>query len=282
VYLPPMPLVVTDAVVLHAFDYSETSRILRLATREAGVQSVLARGARRSQRRFGSALDLFAEGSAQLYTKVGRDLNTLAAFDVTRARPALASDLERFAGASAIAELMLRFGRDDVQPALYDVLTDALDRVGEAPPERAREAGLSGAWRLVAELGFAPSVDVCSACHVDVPPETPAMFSHPAGGVLCVRCARSTPGSRMVPPAARDALRHWLGGRRAEIGGAAEGRAHQRLLREFLREHLADGRALRAFELWEHGRWSDGGDAPETLQVPPTPDAVVGGPGRGP
>jgi DNA repair protein RecO (recombination protein O) len=276
-----MPLVVTDAVVLHAFDYSETSRILRIATREAGVQSVLARGARRSQRRFGSALDLFAEGSAQLYTKVGRDLNTLAAFDVTRARPALALDLERFAGASAIAELMLRFARDDAQPGLYDVLIDALDRVGDAPPERAREAGLGGVWRLVAELGFAPSIDVCSACHAGVPPEAPAMFSHPAGGVLCVRCARSTPGSRTVPPAARDALRHWLGGGRAELG-AAEGRAHQRLLREFLREHLADGRPLRAFELWEHGRWSSAGDAPDALELPATPDAVVGGRERGP
>jgi len=253
-----MALVVTDAVVLHAFDYSETSRILRLATREAGVQSVLARGARRSQRRFGSALDLFAEGSAQLYTKVGRDLNTLAGFDVSRARPALATDLERFAGASAVAELVLRFGRDDAQPGLYDALVGALDEVADASPEHAREAALAGAWRLVAELGFAPSVDVCSACHADVARDDTAMFSHPAGGVLCARCARKTPGSRTLPPPARDALRRWLVGGRAEPLGDGEGRAHQRLLREFLREHLADGRPLRALELWEHGRWGVG------------------------
>ena len=47
-----MPLVETDAIVLHVFDYSETSRILRLATRDAGLQSVLARGARRSKSRW--------------------------------------------------------------------------------------------------------------------------------------------------------------------------------------------------------------------------------------
>jgi len=46
-----MTLLVTDAIVLHSFDYLESSRILRLLTREAGVRSVLARGARRSQRR---------------------------------------------------------------------------------------------------------------------------------------------------------------------------------------------------------------------------------------
>jgi DNA repair protein RecO (recombination protein O) len=83
------------------------------------------------------------------------------------------------------------------------------------------------------------------------------MFSHPAGGVLCGRCARLPPGSRNLPADARRALRRWLEGGRTELEDGAA-RAHQRLLREFLREHLADGRALRAFELWERGGWSAG------------------------
>ena len=252
-----MALLMTDAVVLHAFNYSETSRILRLATREAGVQSVLARGARRSHRRYGSALDLFAGGTAEIYTKPGRDLQTLAGFDVARARPALAADLDRFAGASCVAELMLRFAAADAQPALFDTLVTALDGIADAAPARAREAAIAGAWRLVAELGFAPAVDVCSSCHTPVAEDEPAMFSHPAGGVLCGRCARLTSGSRNLPADARRALRRWLEGGRTELEDGAA-RAHQRLLREFLREHLADGRALRAFELWERGGWSAG------------------------
>ena len=55
-----MSTLVTEAIVLHAFDYLETSRIIRLMTREAGVQSVLARGARNSRKRFGNAGDLFS------------------------------------------------------------------------------------------------------------------------------------------------------------------------------------------------------------------------------
>src|SRR5919109_594556 len=94
-----MTLLVTEAIVLHVFDYLESSRIFRLVTREAGVRSALARGARRSTRRFGSALDLFAQGTAQLHIKPGRDLDTLGAFDVERARPELAADLARFTGA---------------------------------------------------------------------------------------------------------------------------------------------------------------------------------------
>ena len=43
-------------------------------------------------------MDLFAQGSAQLHTKPGRDLDTLGALDVTRARPMLAGNMGRFAG----------------------------------------------------------------------------------------------------------------------------------------------------------------------------------------
>ena len=97
-----MAILATDAIVLHSFDYLESSRILRLVTRDGGVRNVLAKGARRSSRRFGSALDLFAQGNAHLYAKPGRDLDTLSGFDVIRARPMLGEDMGRFAGASAI------------------------------------------------------------------------------------------------------------------------------------------------------------------------------------
>lgn len=252
-----MPLLSTDAIVLHAFNYSETSRILRIATRDAGVQSVLARGARRPKSRFGSALDLFAQGAAQLYLKEGRDLQTLSAFDVTRARAALAADLGRFAGASAVAELVLRFGTaDDVHEALFDALADALDRIAVAPPECASEAALAGAWRLVAELGFAPSLEGCSVCHVPVAEASELPFSHVAGGVLCASCARLYPGGRTLPAGARACIAAWSGAGNVAALGARETRAHQRLLREFLQQHLADGRALRAFDAWEHGGWA--------------------------
>src|SRR3954464_1180937 len=98
-----MTVLVTQAILLHSFDYLESSRILRLVTRDGGVRSVLARGARRSSRRFGTALDLYAQGTAELHMKIGRDLDTLGAFDVTRARPELAHELTRFTGASTIA-----------------------------------------------------------------------------------------------------------------------------------------------------------------------------------
>lgn len=246
-----MALLTTDAVVLHAFDYLESSRILRLATREGGVRSVLARGARRSSRRFGSALDLFAEGVAEIHTRPGRELDTLGAFDVRRARPQLAGDLARFLGASAIAELMLRFAQQAVEPTLFDSVVQAFGEIASADGVAAREATIGAAWRLVAELGFAPVLESCAECHTAIAPDEVAMFSHPAGGALCRRCARLAVTGRVLPPPARAALATWMRGERVALADAGEVRAHQRLLREFLREHLADDRPLRAFEAWE-------------------------------
>jgi DNA repair protein RecO (recombination protein O) len=245
-----MPLVSTEAIVLHGFDYLESSRVLRLATREAGVRSAIAKGARRSSRRFGGGLDLFSRGIAHLYTKPGRDLDTLAGFDDLRAGIELASDLGRFTGASAIAELTLRFSHEaSVDSALYDAVAGALEALASIPADQTRAAVLAGAWRIVGELGFAPSLDECADCHAPLANDDVVMFSHPSGGALCARCGRVARG-RVLPPNARGAVRAWLSGGVVSLADAGEARAHQRLLREFLCEHLADDRPLRAFDAW--------------------------------
>lgn len=250
-----MPLLVSDAIVLHAFDYLESSRILRLATREGGVRSAIAKGARRSQRRFGSALDLFAQGSAQLSTKPGRDLDTLAGFDVAWSRPALATDLGRFTGASAIAELVLHFSTEHADPALFDTVAGALDAITNAEPAGALHATLAGAWRVIGALGFTPSLAECADCHAPLDDHAAATFSHAAGGLLCARCSRLSPGGRRMPLPARRALAAWANGGDADPLEPTDARAHQRLLREFLLHHVVDGRPLRAFAVWEQGHW---------------------------
>lgn len=243
-------LLATDAIVLHSMEYLESSRILRMLTREAGVQAVIAKGARRPRSRFGAALDLFAQGTAQILVKPGRDLQTLTGFDVARGRGALAEDLARFAGAAAIADVLLRFAHDDAGPELFAIVVEALDAVASAPAGGARERTIGGIWRIVGALGFSPSLDDCSICHATVTVGEAVLFHHRAGGILCERCAGSHGGGRAIPRDALDALRLWLGAGEGPSLSSREGRAHQRLLHEFVREHLADNRPLRAFDAW--------------------------------
>lgn len=251
-----MSLVVTEAILLHAFNYLESSRIVRLLTRDGGVQSALARGARKSRARYGSALDLFAQGTAHLHTKPQRDLHTLSSFDLSKSRAELAEDVSRFTAASAISELALRFAGEDSGPVLFDAVAEGLDIIAAAPPAETVAAGLASCWQIVAALGFSPALGNCAVCHSDIESETEAAFSHVAGGALCARCSGVTPTARRLPASARSAILGWLGeGHRVSIT-QTEGRAHQRLLREFLSEHLDDGRPLRAFPVWEEERWT--------------------------
>jgi DNA repair protein RecO (recombination protein O) len=251
-----MAVLVTEAIVLHAFDYLETSRIVRLMTRDAGVQSVLARGARNSRKRFVSALDLFAQGTSEISLRPNHELQSLVSFDVSRARAQFALDVGRFTAGSMISELALRSSGDEPASGLFDAVAGALDNLAQAPPERSVEAGLAGAWFIVATLGFAPAVDLCANCHADLDPGQSVAFSHAAGGALCRACGILAPSSRIIPPAARDALRAWTSGDAADALAPAEARAHQRLLREFVQEHITGDKNLRAFQVWERGEWN--------------------------
>jgi DNA repair protein RecO (recombination protein O) len=251
-----MALSNTDAIVLHAFDYLESSRIIRLLTRDAGVQSVLARGARKSRGRYGSALDLFAEGVAQIYVKPGRDLHNLSSFEIARSRDALAHDVGRFTAASTVAELALRFAGEEENPLLYDTVADVLNRIARAAPECTIAEGLAGCWRIVSVLGFTPELSSCSLCHTPLRDTDDVMFAHSSGGIVCTSCSRLAPGGRKLPAMARSAISHWLEDRPSLPLTEAESRSHQRLLREFLAAHLTDDRPLRAFAVWEHERWS--------------------------
>lgn len=243
-------MIETAAIVLHAFDYRETSRIVRLATRESGVVSAIAKGSRRPKSRFGQGLDLFTSGTALLVLHPSRDLHTLAGFDASRARPALAHSLIRFGAAAALAEICLRFGTE-ATAGVHDALAAGFDRVAASADEEVAAATLAAAWRIVGELGFAPSLDNCALCHRELRPEEEVRFSHRSGGAVCATCRTLVPGARSLPSSARATLMEWIAGSEVPLHDGPTARAHQRLLREFLEEHLGDGRAFPAFQSWE-------------------------------
>lgn len=247
-------MIQTEAIVLHAFDYRETSRIVRLATREAGVVSVMARGARRPKSKYGLGLDLFTGGVAQLALHATRDLHTLTAFEATRARPGLAASLDRFGAAAALAELCLRFAPEDTGGAIHAALSAGLDALETAAEEAVGARTIAAGWHLVGALGIAPTLESCAACHRELDPDEAVRFAHRAGGALCRPCAALAPGARTLPSEARRALATWAAGGEAPLADAATRRAHQRLLREFVEEHLADGSPLRAWRAWETWR----------------------------
>src|ERR1041384_1879814 len=143
-----MPPVVTPAIVLATLRYGETSKIARLATRDLGIQSAIAKGRSRPKSRFGPALHLLAEGQALIYPSRSSDLHTLAQFDSHPVRIGLAARMARFAAASLLSELMLRFAPAGPHPESYDVFRDALALLEAAPAAAVEPLGLRALWQI--------------------------------------------------------------------------------------------------------------------------------------
>ncbi len=152
-------IVRTDAVVLRAFDYSETSTIATLLTRRDGVISVMARGARRPKSRFGATLQPMSYIQIVYYVKEGRTMQTLKEASYVQRFPELTRDLERVTVGLRMVELvraMLHEG--DSQPMVLKLLVQTFawlnhadERIGNALP-----------WfqlRLATLLGFAPHIE---------------------------------------------------------------------------------------------------------------------------
>jgi DNA repair protein RecO (recombination protein O) len=253
-----MALVTTPAIVLSALRYGETSKIVRLATREHGVQSAIAKGAMRPKSRFGAALQVLSEGQAQYLVKEHRELNVLTAFDLQYLRVALAGDLARYATASVLAEVMLRVAPPDPHPESYDLFRAALETLEHAPVVDVDALGFRLLWHLVSVLGFAPSLGACVRDGIRLPDTGALPFSTREGGALCPACAAEY-GATQLPPDARadlvalldpDAALPRLDGR--------HGAAHRRLLARYVRYHLAEGAELPALEFWLRRPWEAG------------------------
>jgi DNA repair protein RecO (recombination protein O) len=251
-----MPLVSTPAIVLSALRYSETSKIVRLATREHGVQSGIAKGALRPKSRFGAALQLLSEGQAQLLLKEHRELHILTAFDLRRLHVGLAKDLERYAVGCALAEVMLRFAPPDPHPESFDLLQNALHGLETAPEREVEALGCRLLWELVSVLGFAPSLDACVVDGTLLSPEGPLPFSTRDGGALCPACA-SRQGTTRLPARDREDLVRLLDPSAALPAlDPKHGAAHRRLLARYIRYHLAEGAELPALEFWMQRSWA--------------------------
>lgn len=239
-----MPLVSTPSIVLHSFEYSETSKILRLLTRDHGVQSVIAKGAQRPKSRYGGLLELFTEGIASFSLRESRDLHTLSGFDLLTSRQSLGSDLVRFGGAGLIAELILRVASEEADAALYQRVGDALDAIAAAPVEQLQPTALAQTWATIAHLGFAPALDSCINCGRALDDEEETLFDYTAGGVRCIECGTGL-GGRVLPAKARTTLTLLVSGIPAEIEKPA---AYWRLLDRYLAHHVLEGASLRSLE----------------------------------
>jgi DNA repair protein RecO (recombination protein O) len=226
----------TPAVLLRAHAYGETSRILRFLTESHGLLSVMARGARGKTGKGSLTLATFASGELTAYVRPHRDLHTMKDFECTRLRSRLGGDVLRFAGASAIGELVVVHAEQEPRPEIFRALELCLDRLEDAPGELVPAACLSGLWQIVAAFGFAPELDACTRCGATPPRSGLGRFDLAAGGILCPSCSESASGPRLGPLARAQVRDLGAGYLSASLSHT---RQHLGLISDFVTFHIA-------------------------------------------
>jgi DNA repair protein RecO (recombination protein O) len=193
-------------LVLRTTDWSETSRIATVWTREFGKVRVLAKGGRRLKSSFESALDLLSLCSIVLLRKSSGTLDLLTEAQVVRRFPQLRRDLGALYAAYYLAELLGEGTEDyDPHPVLFDEAVRTLESLGTAGTLTGpRLAHFELA--LLRELGYAPALEACAACARPLQAEGLA-FSAAAGGVVCSGCQPGQRHKRLLSPGGWHALR---------------------------------------------------------------------------
>jgi DNA repair protein RecO (recombination protein O) len=178
-----------DALVIRLADFSETSRVVTLFTREFGKISALAKGARRLKGPFEAALDLLTACRIVFIRKSsgGLDLLTEAQL-ISRFRPN-SRDLRSLYGGYYVAELLNALTEEyDPHPPLYDEAIQTLRRL--ADDDLPKLAILRFELIILREIGQLPDFEVCAVCGEAVSPDGAYVYWMSQGGLICRACQK--------------------------------------------------------------------------------------------
>jgi DNA repair protein RecO (recombination protein O) len=194
------------ALVLRTTDWSETSRIATLWTREFGKVRALAKGGRRLKSNFESALDLLTLCRVVFLRKSSGSLDLLTEAQVVERFPRLRTNLPALYAAYYIAELLSDWTEDfDPHPILFDEALETLRTLGS--PDVSTGVRLARfELVLLRELGYSPALAACAGCGEPVAGQSPA-FSPAAGGIVCPACQARHRDAQALSPEAFGALR---------------------------------------------------------------------------
>ena len=186
-----MSVVVSPALLVRSVPYGESDLIATFFTEEQGKVTAIIRGARRSTKRFGGALEPIHELQIT-YEDKGRELCVLKEARIARARMTILSDLD----AMDAAGRALRWVRHlcparTPEPSAWRSLGRFLDVLNEgsspSPAAIARELAFFG-LRLLADVGYALELSRCVRCGRVCPEGRPAFIDATGGGLVCTNC----------------------------------------------------------------------------------------------
>lgn len=178
----------TRALLLGQVDTGEADRVVTLLTEDAGKVAAIARGARRSRKRFGAALSLFVLARADLQPRRTSDLHVLAAYEALHVFGGIGKALGAIAHGSYATEVVGALCPEgQPEPTLFELLLEMYAYLDTGPPRsqvlRAFEL------RVLTAAGHGPQLGACVRCGLaGLSPGHGLGFDVARGGLLCHGC----------------------------------------------------------------------------------------------
>lgn len=177
------------ALLLRSVAVGEADQIVQLFTEQAGALSAIARGARRSSKRF-SALEPMHLLQVTVDVSPVREIGTLAEASIDRPRLRLATTLRPMQAAGrAIRWLRSAIPARTPEPALWIELNALLDALDDSASDGGEDALLAAVGlRMLAAAGWGLVLDRCVRCGKPCPNRARTIVDVRAGGVVCRGC----------------------------------------------------------------------------------------------
>jgi DNA repair protein RecO (recombination protein O) len=178
----------TEAIVIRLADFSESSRVVTLFSREFGKISALAKGAKRLKGPFEAGLDLLSICRVVFRPKTG-GLDLLTEAQLVAAFRLPSHHIVPLYCGYYLAELLDGLCLEhDPHPELYAAAVQALTEFTSGNDPRIPLFRFQ--LQLLHEIGQLPQLDRCLRCDAELTSTAGVRYWVSQGGLLCSRCGR--------------------------------------------------------------------------------------------
>jgi DNA repair protein RecO (recombination protein O) len=183
-----MNIIKTEGIIIKTVDFSETSKIITLFSKNQGKISALAKGAYRKKSSFLGRLDLFFQGIFIYSVNRNQELNTLIECDISNSFPNLHTDILKFTYGNYILELLnIIIPTEEEAEKIFNLSLNALKYISLEQLEKIELLIRFFEIKLLCILGFLPSFDCCTNCHTKGIREY--ILDIERSIILCQKCA---------------------------------------------------------------------------------------------
>jgi DNA repair protein RecO (recombination protein O) len=183
---------VTPAIVLRAWPYGESDKIVTFLTEKYGKVTGIAKGAKRSIRRFSNSLEPFSLVNLQFQDRAHSELAFILASDLKESFQRLSVSLEKITLASYCVEITAGLiGEREESFLVFEHLKTGLAYLDKQDASLAFLICFQ--LKLLRLAGYQPSLHNCRRCGRNHRRGEPIgwYFSPRDGGILCQRCSAS-------------------------------------------------------------------------------------------